>query len=238
MRPAFVPRKIEWTPELVRRFWDHYSSNPALADTYFTKNLGRHLIDFVSKRIPIGTAMDFGCGRGDLIGYLLSRYPCYGVDQSPESVAAVNQRFELNPNFKGAFVGSRELPDASVDTVFAVEVVEHMDDASLDRLLSEARRILRAGGHLVVTTPNDEDLRISEIMCPSCGCVFHNMQHVRSWSPQSLERYLGDFGFTGKSTTTMLSRRSGIARLAHVLLHRAMRFHNYQLVFIGTAVPR
>jgi len=232
----FAPRQIDWTPELVRRFWDHYSSNPALADTYFTKSLGPHLIDYIAKRIRIGTAVDFGCGRGDLIGHLLPRYECYGVDQSPESVEGVNQRFGDNPNFKGAFVGSGQLPDASADTVFAVEVIEHMDDASIETMLREARRILKPGGHLVLTTPNDEDLRASEIMCPSCGCIFHRMQHVRSWSAQTLERYVASFGFDGRARATMLSRRRGIARSAHEFLHRLLRFKFYQLIYIGTAV--
>lgn len=233
----FEPHKIDWTPEYVRRFWDNYSSNPSLEDTYFAKSVGRHLIDYVSRRIRIGTAVDFGCGRGDLIGYLLARHYCYGVDQSPESVATVNQRFGDDPKFKGAYVDSLDIAKGSADTAFLVEVVEHLDDASLEGLLSGAHRVLKSGGHLVVTTPNEEDLRKSEVMCPNCGCAFHNMQHVRSWSAESLSAYLKQFGFHGTARRTMLSRRNGFGRFAHMTLHRTLRRPNGQLIYIGTAVP-
>jgi SAM-dependent methyltransferase len=44
------------------------------------------------------------------------------------------------------------LGDGSVDLVFALEVIEHL--VSPSHLLAEAVRILRPGGHILVTTPN------------------------------------------------------------------------------------
>ncbi len=43
-------------------------------------------------------------------------------------------------------------PDDSFDVVSAGEVIEHIYDP--DRLLAETRRVLRPGGHVVLTTPN------------------------------------------------------------------------------------
>lgn len=44
------------------------------------------------------------------------------------------------------------LPDNSVQLAFALEIIEHL--TSPFHLLSEAYRILRSGGHVVLTTPN------------------------------------------------------------------------------------
>ncbi len=44
------------------------------------------------------------------------------------------------------------LPDHSVQLVFALEIIEHV--TSPFHLLAEAYRILRSGGHVVMTTPN------------------------------------------------------------------------------------
>lgn len=44
------------------------------------------------------------------------------------------------------------LPDNSVHVVFALEIIEHL--TSPFHLLSEAYRLLGAGGHVVLTTPN------------------------------------------------------------------------------------
>jgi ubiquinone/menaquinone biosynthesis C-methylase UbiE len=44
------------------------------------------------------------------------------------------------------------LPDHSAQLVFALEIVEHL--TSPFHLMKEAYRILKSGGHLVITTPN------------------------------------------------------------------------------------
>jgi len=226
---------VVWTPGRVQRFWDYYSSNSALEDTYFTKLVGRNLIEVVARRIPIGSALDLGCGRGDLIGYLLEKHEAGGSDQSPESAATVNRRFEGHSRFRGVSVGTQSLPDSSVDTVFIVEVVEHLDDATLKVVLSEARRLLKPGGHVVLTTPNAENLEQSKVICPECGCVFHKMQHVRSWTPQSLTDYVSRLGFDGSAFTTRLSHHRGLKRIAQRFVSLAMRHLDPHLIYIGAA---
>jgi SAM-dependent methyltransferase len=44
------------------------------------------------------------------------------------------------------------LPDGVADLVFALEIVEHLVDPA--HLFDEARRLLKPGGALVITTPN------------------------------------------------------------------------------------
>ena len=48
-------------------------------------------------------------------------------------------------------------------------------------LLEEVRRVLRPGGHVIMTTPHREDMGKNEVLCPNCRCVFHRMQHLRSF---------------------------------------------------------
>jgi SAM-dependent methyltransferase len=231
-----VPHEIVWTPDRIERFWDFISSTTALEDNYFSKMRGRSLIDFVSSRINIGTALDMGCGRGDLIGYLLDDYDACGVDQSPESVAAVELRFNAHPRFRGVFAGSKDLPDAIADTIFLVEVVEHLDDETLASVLCEARRLLKPNGHLVLTTPNDENLDAHKIICPECACVFHQWQHVRSWTTAGLTEHVRRFGFEGKAVGTLLSHRDGLKRTMHKVVHRLRGDPMPHMVYIGSPV--
>jgi SAM-dependent methyltransferase len=233
-RPDPSPHDIVWTPDRIRRFWDFVSSSSALEDNYFSKMRGRSLIDFVSRRIKIGAALDMGCGRGDLIGYLLDDYEACGADQSPESVAEVKRRFEEHPRFRGVFVGTKSLPSALADTIFIVEVVEHLDDDTLASVLGEARRLLKPEGHLVLTTPNAEDVDSHKIICPECACIFHQWQHVRSWTTTSLAEHVRGFGFEGKAVPTLLSHHHGPKRTAHNLLHRLRGHAMPHMVYIGS----
>jgi SAM-dependent methyltransferase len=227
-----MQHEIDWTPEQVRRFWDYMGATPGFEDLYFAKRSGRALIRHVARKIRIGTAVDMGCGRGDLLHLLLDRgYDAYGADQSQASVDAVNARFQGNPHFHGAVVGTA-LPDGIADTVFMLEVVEHMDDGALTQALGDARRILRSGGHLVLTTPNDENLQAAKRMCPECGAVFHQMQHVRSWTAQTLSQFLERIGFVCRSAdATVLSSHSGLMGIAHKLRYTGRKRPN--LVYIG-----
>jgi len=87
------------------------------------------------------------------------------------------------------------LSDASIDIIFSVEMVEHLFDEQLLPTFKEFQRLLRQGGTLVVTTPNEEDLDDLRVLCPDCGGLYHQYQHIRSWSADSLRAALEPHGF-------------------------------------------
>lgn len=232
---AVHPHELAWTPERVQSFWDYYSANEALADTYFGRQVGRSLLGYIKRKIRIGSAVDIGCGAGDLIGYLLARgIDAYGADQSPASVERVNSRFEGSKHFKGAVVGTRALPDEAADTAFILEVIEHVDDPALESILSEAHRVLKPGGHVVLTTPNEENLAANKMFCPGCGAVFHRVQHVRSWSADSLSAAVKRYGFeTVSAEGTVLSPFTGWRNLLWRTAYPIVMKRRPNLIYIG-----
>ena len=233
-----VQHDLEWTPERVKRFWDFYSNNPGLEDAYFARMVGESLLKFVERRITIGEAVDIGCGQGDLIGFLLgSDHEAIGADSSPASLEVVRRRFQNNPRFKGAIqmeAGRIDLPSGSADTAFLLEVVEHMEDEVLGAALDEAIRLLRPGGHLVLSTPNEEDLEASRIICPECAAIFHRVQHVRSWSAETLRRHLEDRGLTTIACeATVLSPYQGPLGVLYRRFYPWVRGRQPHLIYIG-----
>jgi methionine biosynthesis protein MetW len=100
-----------------------------------------------------GSILDIGCGRGTLLELLRERLPeatLFGVDISTTTVEATRARgFEA----RVADV-STGLPFSAdhFDCVIFGEVIEHLVDP--DAALREISRVLKAGGTLIVTTPN------------------------------------------------------------------------------------
>jgi cyclopropane fatty-acyl-phospholipid synthase-like methyltransferase len=179
-------RSLSWTPELVARFWDFESSRHG---HYFAEAYGAGIVATFSRHLRRNsTVLDFGCGAGGLMRHLFPRAArVFGMDHSPQSRAEVARRFGKDPKFGGVLApGEVERLAGQVDVLYCVEVVEHLEDAVLARLLETIRRMLKPDGVAIITTPNREDLEKSQIYCPQCQSVFHRWQHVRSWDASSL----------------------------------------------------
>jgi len=88
------------------------------------------------------------------------------------------------------------LDDASVDTVWAGEVIEHVVD--LAPWLSEVRRVLRPGGTLLLTTSHHGPLTLLGLALSRRRFAEHfepRSDHVRFFSPRTLRALLHDLGF-------------------------------------------
>jgi SAM-dependent methyltransferase len=231
--PGIVPGKvteheIEWTDEQVSRLWDYYSR--ACPVPYFSELYGGEILK--QSGLPLDAALrvlDFGCGPGFLWDHLQRRgsnWAYTGVDFSADSVAKLRLKAEGNPRFAGAHeieTLPTPLADAQFDVVMILEVVEHLRDDYLDGTLREAARLLKKGGCLVVSTPNDEDLSQAIKFCPECGARFHEWQHVRSWTSDSLIRCLAGYGFEPRRIRKLNFGARGILRYAYHRLRRAVR---------------
>jgi methionine biosynthesis protein MetW len=93
--------------------------------------------------------LDIGCGAGNMIHHL-SRYgQVKGVEIDARPVAVARQRgYDVDQGDAGRGL---TYADAAFDLVTALDVIEHnQDDLSI---LREAYRVLKAGGHIVVTVP-------------------------------------------------------------------------------------
>jgi SAM-dependent methyltransferase len=94
-----------------------------------------------------GVVLDIGCGAQPLRSLLPAGVTYIGID-----IAASQERFGYRTSDTRYFDGNVwPVDNASVDLAFATETLEHVDDPA--QFLSEAHRVLRPGGRLVLTVP-------------------------------------------------------------------------------------
>ena len=234
--PEFEPRPVVWSREKVARYWDFVAAHQV--EPFFSSFYGRTIAELIIRRRP-GLFVDIGCGTGDLLLEVArGGVPSVGVDSSADLLDVARSRVrDLTPAPELLVGDSTDLPvdSGSADAAALIEVVEHLDDESLDAILSEARRILRRGGALIVTTPNAEDLSARTVQCPDCGAEFHTIQHVRSWTPASLRDRLRQHGFeVSVRATRVVENGPWHERLARSLYYRLARLTPH-LVAIGEA---
>ena len=196
------PKNLEWTDELVSRFWAYHARTP---EVYFTQKLGDRIVLRLRKYFRAKeNILDYGCGVGSLLHHLL-QFDCRvtGVDFSKESVAQTAKLLGGRQNFMGAFTIKEIVRRKSqFDAIFMIEVIEHLNDHYLSETIENIGKLLAPGGVLMITTPNDEDLESNTVYCPSCNSRFHNTQHMRTWNAESLSQFVQRSGLSVVTTFT------------------------------------
>lgn len=134
---------------------------------------------------------DLGCGRGEFLDLLREAGgEGIGIEASPELAAIVAAKGHRS--FQGdlfSFLSNQEAE--SLGGIVCAHVIEHLPPEMLNRLITEAYRVLRPGGLFAIETPN-----------PACLAIFATYfyldpTHIRP-VPSELTRYLlEEAGFTG-----------------------------------------
>jgi SAM-dependent methyltransferase len=161
------------------------------------------LVRFVRGLGDAGRALDLGCGDGRLSSEL-GAGELTAADVSAVALERARKRLpgatvvELEPDAPLPFA------DSSFDLVLCTETLEHVRDVQL--LLSEARRVLRPGGTLALTTPAHGRLTGLDVVVRGFERRFDPLSpHLRFLTRRSLRRLLGELGFEVR----MLRRERG-----------------------------
>lgn len=104
----------------------------------------RFVESFLAKLPRGSTILDMGCGEGILV----EKFRRLGYD-----IAGLDLNYESEYVRRGDITATR-LPEASVDVVLCLDVIEHLDFATQERAAREIARILKPGGTLLATIPN------------------------------------------------------------------------------------
>jgi ubiquinone/menaquinone biosynthesis C-methylase UbiE len=126
--------------------------------------------------------LDLGCGDGAL-SYWLARAGAQvtGVDNEPLGIQLAKENLhsvgkDSQCTFVVASAYELPFPDQSFDFVVSSEVIEHVQHP--EKMVAEARRVLKPGGKFVLTTP----YRLTEFP--------NDPNHVKEYFPTEMEKML------------------------------------------------
>jgi O-antigen chain-terminating methyltransferase len=156
-------------------------------EEYVRKNLRIYRPYFEGKSAVI----DIGCGRGEFLEMMREAgVPARGVELDEESVALCRSK-GLDVEHADAFEFFDREPDASLDGVFASQVIEHLPPERIPELVKLCASKLKSGGLLAFETPNPECLAIFATH------FYLDPTHTRPVPPGLMVFYLEEYGFGG-----------------------------------------
>lgn len=128
------------------------------------KELRKQYLPFVSPIIslyPASETFDIGCGRGEWLELMLEMgMQPLGVDLDDGMLAGCRDH-GLPAKQGDAVAYLSTLPSESQALISAFHVVEHISFDQLQTVVSEALRVLKPGGLLIMETPNPENIVVA-----------------------------------------------------------------------------
>jgi len=192
---------VIWTDDKVGRFWDYENNERKFQGAWFTFQVGDGVWNFTKRFIPKkAKILDYSAGKGFLSKRILeeSTMAVDCAEFSGKGLQNIEHLISHYPNF-GRVIPIQSFPidaaDHSYDAVYFVEAIEHLTDNYYLTTLTELKRLIKYGGILIITTRNNENLDENLVCCPDCGCVFHRVQHIRSFTPKIMTSLMESLGF-------------------------------------------
>jgi SAM-dependent methyltransferase len=209
---------------------------PGYYDEIFRRGAGiqskwHHLkFTHVSRMLPINCSrlLDIGCGPGTFIGMLPDTIDCTGTDLAAAQIDYANTEYG-KPNHRFLCVSAGPLPfdSDSFDATTLIELIEHLELPVIEGLLSEAKRVLRPGGKLVLTTPNYAGLwPLLEKVVNAKAPVTYEDQHITFFTPGRLRTLLSGLGFDRVRVSTFQGAAPFAAALSWKLADRLQIIEN------------
>jgi len=169
------------------RIWDYFQNEDV---EHGCAGGGRHA--YIADRIASGSrVLNVGVGSGRLEALLGERGAlASALDPNEKTISRLRAQLDLGDRARVGYANAMPFDDAQFDCVVMSEVLEHLDESTLETALGEVRRVLAPTGRFLGTVPADENLEVSRVVCPRCGETFHRWGHVRSFSRGSLTELL------------------------------------------------
>jgi len=183
-----------------KKFYDRYWKDEHIKVNSFDRHPGewtdqnfRFHLDFFKPYVH-GNALDFGCGQGQFAHKV--RPWCLSVQGIDVCAAAIDRACASYPDVKFLLQDDDRLPyaDCSFDTVFALDVFEHILD--LETVLAQLNRVLKKQGNLLIATSELTRLKTILIALTALDAYFYPAgPHVRHFTRHNLKDLLARKGF-------------------------------------------
>jgi ubiquinone/menaquinone biosynthesis C-methylase UbiE len=169
----------------------------------YRRHIARNLPATAGKHV-----LDIGCGIGSFRPYFAGPYT--GIDINPAYIAEARQRHQAS--FEAMDCTRLGFADCSFDEVVTIATLHHIDDDAVARMVAEALRVCRPGGH------------------------FHVIDAILPVAPSLFKTVLFRLD-RGDHPRTLTQHLAAVGRAGRILEHQVLTGPLHDTVYIRVARP-
>ncbi|MBN1272470.1 MAG: class I SAM-dependent methyltransferase [Candidatus Aminicenantes bacterium] len=152
------------------------------------------------KLSPSAIVLDLGCAQG-ILSFFLKKKGGFWIHADQDLENLETSRPLLQSNLLQLGPGLLPFKDNSIEQVFSLDYLEHLDDDLL--CLKEIHRILKKGGKLIIATPRTGKGYLLHKLRPFLGMKLEFYGHKREgYTPQDLKAKMEEAGLLPVKTKT------------------------------------
>ncbi|QNI57146.1 methyltransferase domain protein [Synechococcus sp. BIOS-U3-1] len=190
------------------------------------------LLEPLREHVQTFSALDLGCGRGEWLELLEAQgASARGIDLDSAQLESCHKR-GLKASCNNALDELRALEENSQTLITAFHLAEHLPNEELRHLIQEAHRVLIPGGHLILETPNPDNL------CVGSNTFYLDPSHKRPL-PAQLLQFLVQHGSFQDAHILRLQHDQDLSQRKSILLRDVLQgvSPDYAVVAIKGGVP-
>lgn len=196
-----------------------------------TAGLRRGLGDWLDVRGQ--SVLDLGCGTGELCWLAAAHGAArvVGVNMSAGEIDFARPHVNAELVCADILAYLSGCPAASVDRIFALNILEHLSKDELVQVLAQAHRCLRAGGTLVAMVPN-------AISIFGTMTRYWDITHCSAFTPSSVRQLMRLCGFDDAQFREWGPRPHGLVSTIRFLLWQGIRAATWFRLMVETGTGK
>ena len=164
-----------------------------------------HYLKFYNfkNKIPSNNkVLDIGCGPGTFSSFFSAKKYC-GIDIAQNQIKYAKKKYSKK-KFR-VIKNKIPYPKNYFDTIVLIEIIEHLTNNEINKLLKESKRVLKKNGQMLISTPNYNSFwPVLEYILNLISKVKYEEQHINKFTKKKLYLFLKNRKFINIKISTIL----------------------------------
>jgi 2-polyprenyl-3-methyl-5-hydroxy-6-metoxy-1,4-benzoquinol methylase len=198
---GFVWMQTQPTPNILNKYYSNYIGRRRLSNQTKMQQRSLQYEDdklILQQYVKEGRLLDVGCNGGFFLDCFDNTFEKHGIEVDATAVKYANENYDFGANVRCGNILEEKYPDGNFDVLVMRGTIEHVPKPV--EVIERCSKLLKEGAFFYITaTPNADSLAAE--LFRDRWLLFHPIQHLWHFSPNTLKSICDRFGLSFVSVT-------------------------------------